>query len=97
MTSELKSTSRSLIWPDTCVPTDTCVTGFTAPLADTVACKLPRSILPVRYCTSATTVRCCHHQAPAPNAASTTTPTSQFFFFMACILGILALLGQQVL
>ena len=47
-TSELKSTKMSLICPLTCVPTDTCLTGFTAPLADTVACKLPRSILAVR-------------------------------------------------
>jgi len=52
LTSELKSTYRSLIWPDTWVPTVTCVTGLTAPLAATAACSGPRSILPVRYCTS---------------------------------------------
>jgi hypothetical protein len=70
LTSELKSTYRSLIWPDTWVPTDTCVTGLTAPLADTVACSGPRSILPVRYCTASACLRCSHHQAPPPASAS---------------------------
>ena len=48
LTSELKSTYSSLICPEICVPTETWVTGFTAPEADTVACSGPRSILPVR-------------------------------------------------
>ena len=62
LTSELKSTYSSLICPDTCVPTDTWVTGFTAPLADTLACKLPRSILLVRYCTSPAPCFWLYHQ-----------------------------------
>jgi hypothetical protein len=47
-TSELKSTSRSLIWPETCVPTETWVTGLTVPDADTLACSVPRSIFALR-------------------------------------------------
>ena len=48
LTSELKSTNKSLICPLTWVPTVTTATGLTAPLAATVACRLPRSILAVR-------------------------------------------------
>ena len=77
LTSELKSTSTSRICPLTCVPTDTCDTGFTAPLAATVACRLPRSILPVRYCTASALLRCAHHQAPPAIAAKATAPTIQ--------------------
>jgi len=69
-TSELKSTSSSLIWPETWVPTDTWVTGLTEPLAETVADSGPRSIFAVRYCTAAASSRCSHHHAPA--APSTT-------------------------
>jgi hypothetical protein len=82
LTSELKSTYRSRIWPLTCVPTDTCVTGFTAPLADTVAEIGPRSILLVRYCTASAPLRCIHHQAPPPARASTTAPAIQVVLFM---------------
>ena len=44
-TGELKSTSSSLIWPETCVPTCTEVTGFSVPEAATVAVSGPRSTL----------------------------------------------------
>ena len=69
LTSELKSTYRSLICPETWVPTVTCVTGLTAPLADTADCSGPRSTLPVRYCTSLALPRWLHHQ-PRPTASS---------------------------
>ena len=47
-TSLLKSTNSSLIWPETWVPTDTWVTGLTAPDAETVDWREPRSIFAVR-------------------------------------------------
>ena len=81
LTSELKSTNRSRIWPETWVPTDTCVTGLTAPLAETVACRLPRSIFAVRYCTASDCARWLHHhQAPAKTRAATSSHAREYFF-----------------
>jgi hypothetical protein len=48
-TTELKSTSSSLIWPDTWLPTWTVVTALRLPVADMVAVRGPRSTLAVRY------------------------------------------------
>ena len=48
LTSLLKSTNSSLIWPDTCELTCTWVTGVTVPDAETAAAMLPRSILALR-------------------------------------------------
>ena len=82
LTSELKSTSRSRIWPDTWVPTDTWVTGLTAPLADTVADNAPRSILAVRYCTASAWARWVHHHQPPPAASATSSGNSTIVFFI---------------
>ncbi len=49
LTSALKSTSTSLSWPDTCEPTCTEVTGFSVPVADTLALIGPRTTAAVRY------------------------------------------------
>ena len=73
LTSELKSTSSSLIWPLTWVPTVTRATGLTAPLAATVACRFPRSILPVRYSTASAADFWLHHQRPPTATDSMTT------------------------
>ena len=54
------------------MPTETWVTGLTAPLADTVACRLPRSMLAVRYCTFSGPAYWVHHHAET--AATTTSP-----------------------
>ena len=68
--------------PDTWVPTVTCVTGLTAPVADSADCKAPRSILPVRYCTASPPLRCDHHPPPTATTARTTTPATTNDFFM---------------
>ncbi len=47
-TGLLKSTNSSLICPDTCELICTWRTGVTVPVADTAACRLPRSIFAVR-------------------------------------------------
>ena len=87
VTSELKSTYNSLICPLTCVPTLTCVTGLTAPLADTLAAKLPRSIFALRYCTSPALSWLAYHHAPPPAVASKTTAPIHRDFFMVLIVG----------
>ncbi len=81
-TSSLKSANRSRICPLTCVPTDTCDTGFTAPLAATLACKLPRTMAAVRYCTPSLAARCIHHQAPVPTSTSATPAAIAYFLFI---------------
>jgi len=82
LTSVLKSTYTARTWPETWVPTDTCVTGLTVPLADTLACSGPRSTTAVRYCTADCALRWLHHQPPPATRASTTTPEIHVVFFI---------------
>jgi hypothetical protein len=47
-TIELKSTRRSLIWPDTWLPTCTVMTALRLPVGETAAVRGPRSTRAVR-------------------------------------------------
>ena len=75
LTSELKSANSSRIWPDTCVPTDTWVTGMTCPEACTDATTAPRSMAAVRYCGAWAAWRVYHHPAP-PSARARAIPAA---------------------
>src|SRR3954471_19862315 len=69
-TGELKSTKRSLIWPETCEPTCTETTGFTVPVAETTAVIEPRSSFARRY--AGGDLKGSFHQTYAPPAAANT-------------------------
>ena len=48
-TTELKSTRRSLTWPETWLPTWTVMTALRLPVAETAAVRGPRSTRASRY------------------------------------------------
>src|SRR5437773_3594637 len=72
-TTELKSTRRSLTWPETWLPTWTVMTALRLPVAETAAVRGPRSTRASRYF-GALPMDCVERyaQTPAPTRAATT-------------------------
>ncbi len=69
-TGELKSTNSSLIWPETCEPTCTDVTGLSVPVDDTVAVIGPFSTFAVRNFGASSLRPAANHQPPPTTRAS---------------------------
>ena len=72
LTSLLKSANSSLIWPETCEPTETETTGLRMPVAATVAISGPFSTFALRnFCASSFAPNCFQPtQPPAPSTAT---------------------------
>src|SRR3546814_4141644 len=77
-TLSLKSTSTSVTWPDTWLPTVTVEIALSVPVAEMATRMLPRSTVVVRQApSSAVAVRDFQYHAASTASAITTTATSR--------------------